>query len=179
MECCVMGIRRSTRPVGAARIRALAGQLLNASSVCAIATVSPRCRAHVNVAYFAWSSALDVVWLSDPQARHSRNVRASNSVAIAVYDSRQSWGERDRGIQLFGVAREVVGAAAREAETTYAQRFAEYAGRDIRTYPFYRFRPRRLKLFDERVLGGGVFVTARISGGRIAWERTDIYDESM
>jgi uncharacterized protein YhbP (UPF0306 family) len=174
----VMGIRRSNRPVGVARIRALADQLLNASSVCAIATVSPRYRAHVNIAYFAWSAALDIVWLSDPQARHSRNVRASSTVAIAVCDSHQSWGERDRGIQLFGAAREVVGAAAREAETTYALRFSEYRGCDFRTYAFYRFRPRRLKLFDERALGSGVFVTASISGGTIAWERTEIYDEN-
>ena len=33
-----------------------------------------------------------------------------------------------------------------------------------------------MKLFDERVLGGGTFVTVRVGpSGRIAWERTERY----
>jgi hypothetical protein len=33
-----------------------------------------------------------------------------------------------------------------------------------------------VKLFDERELGTGVFVTARVVGaGRLVWERTDVY----
>jgi hypothetical protein len=42
-----------------------------------------------------------------------------------------------------------------------------------------RFRPRRLKLFDEPTLGSGVFVTARIvAGGELTWERTEIYQST-
>jgi len=172
-----MPIERSTRPIASARITAVARRLLNASTLCAIATVSPRSRAHVNTAYFAWSPELDLVWLSEPRARHSRNVRTKTTVAVAVYDSNQSWGKPDQGIQLFGSAREAVGAAARDAEKIYARRFPEYEHANFSAYRFYRFRPRRAKLFDERALGAGVFVTARISrGGRIAWERTEIYD---
>src|SRR5438105_3450867 len=97
-----MPIERSRRPVAAARISAAARRLLDASTLCAIATVSSGGRAHVNTAYFACSPELDLVWLSDPSAEHSRNVRGSGTVAIAVYDSSQTWGNPDRGIQLFG-----------------------------------------------------------------------------
>ena len=172
-----MAIERSTRPIAAARIRTLARRLLNASTLCAVATASPGSRAHVNTAHFAWSRTFDLVWLSEPHAKHSRNLRTSATVAIAVYDSNQSWGDPDRGIQLFGAAREVVGAAAREAEKTYAKRFPDYNG-EFSAYRFYRFRPRRLKLFDEHALGTGVFVTASASGGQVAWERTEIYNGS-
>jgi uncharacterized protein YhbP (UPF0306 family) len=170
-----MTIARSARRVASGRLRTLACQLLDASTLCAIATVSPRGRAHVNTAYFAWSSSLDLVWLSYPGAAHSGNVRTRRSVAVAVYDSHQTWGDPDRGIQLMGTARELLGRAADDAERVYVGRFPEYRDSDSVGYHFYRFRPRRLKLFDERVLGAGVFVTARVSRGEITWERTEIY----
>jgi hypothetical protein len=44
------------------------------------------------------------------------------------------------------------------------------------TYRCYELRPRRIKLFDERTLGAGTFVTARVTrGGDVAWQRTEIY----
>jgi uncharacterized protein YhbP (UPF0306 family) len=157
---------------------ALAARLLDASTLCAIATVSPRSRAHINAAYFAWSADFELIWLSEPSAGHSRNLRTNAAASIAVYDSTQRWGSADRGIQLFGSAREAVGAAARAAERTYAARFPDYGDLELGAYHFYRFRPRELKIFDEHELGRGVFVTARAARGQLAWERTEIYDST-
>jgi uncharacterized protein YhbP (UPF0306 family) len=170
-----MPIKRSNRPIAAARLAVTARELLDASTLCAIATVTPEGGAYLNTAYFAWSRDFDIVWLSERGARHSRNLRANNSVAIGVYDSTQTWGEADRGIQLFGSAREV-GDDETEAVTLYARRFPEFAGGSRSGYQFYVFRPRRLKIFDERALGPGTFVTARLARDRrLAWERTEIY----
>jgi uncharacterized protein YhbP (UPF0306 family) len=175
-----MGIERSNRPIAARRMAATAQRLLEASTLCAIATVAPGGRAHVNTAYFAWSRELDLVWLSEPRAKHSRNIRANDSVALAVYDSGQAWGSPDRGIQLFGPAREVEGAAVGDAETLYAARFPDYRHTELSAYRFYVLRPRRLKLFDERELGAGVFVTARVARDRrLVWERTEIYRSAV
>jgi uncharacterized protein YhbP (UPF0306 family) len=130
----------------------------------------------VNTAYFAWSGEFDIVWISEPRARHSRNLASNPSAALSVYDSNQVWGEPDRGIQLFGTAREVPGRAVRDAERLYSARFPSFPDADLSATTFYRLRARRLKLFDEPELGGGVFVTASIrSGGRVEWERTEIY----
>jgi uncharacterized protein YhbP (UPF0306 family) len=171
-----MGVRRTSQRFSTARLAATARRLLKASTLCAIATVSPGGRAHVNTAYFGWSPTFDIVWLSAPQARHSRNLRANRSAAVAVYDSTLRWGGPDRGIQMFGTAREVTGQAARAAERVYARRFRTYSKDNLPAYRFYAFRPRRLKLFHERDLGGGVFVTATVgSNGRVAWERTETY----
>lgn len=172
-------IERSERRVAAARITEVAQRLLDASTLCAISTVSPGKRAYLNTAYFAWTPRFEVVWVSHPEARHSRNLKASSSTGIAVYDSSQSWGEPDRGLQLFGSAREVGSSGRRQAERDYAQRFPRFAVADSGELRFYRFRPSRLKLFDERALGAGVFVTATVArGGRVAWKRTEIYRSS-
>lgn len=110
-----MAIRRSGQRFSATWLAATARRLLGASTLCAIATVTGGGRAHVNTAYFAWSPDLDLVWISDPGSRHSRNLRERSSAAISVYDSHQTWGERDPGIQLFGTARELTGRAATDA----------------------------------------------------------------
>ena len=162
--------------MGVARIRAAAQRLLDASTLCAIATTSPRNRAHINTAYFAWSPELELLWLSEPSSRHSRNLRENASAAIAVYDSSQVWGKGDRGIQLFGSASASTGRGAREGERLYIERFPEAAAADLGAYRLYRFRPQRIKLFDESELGSGVFVTANVRPGlRISWARTEIY----
>jgi uncharacterized protein YhbP (UPF0306 family) len=114
--------------------------------------------------------------LSDPRAGHSRNLRANPSAAIGVYDSTQTWGEADRGIQLFGTAREATGRRVTLAEDVYAGRFSGYAREDLSGYRLYVFRPRSIKVFDEAALGGGVFVTASIDhAGRASWRRTERY----
>jgi uncharacterized protein YhbP (UPF0306 family) len=174
-----MAIELSKRRVAASRMAALAAELLEASPLCAIATIAPGSRAHVNTAYFAWSPDFDIVWMSEPDARHSRNLRANETVAIAVFDSGQTWGEPDRGIQLFGSARDVEGRAVERAQTLYADRFPRFREFDLAAYRFYRFRARRLKLFDERALGTGVFVTANVARARrLTWKRTEVYRAS-
>lgn len=171
-----MPIQRERARIPTTRLGSIARRLLNASTLCAISTVSVGGRAHVNTAYFAWNASFDIFWLSAPEARHSRNVRRHPSTAIAVYDSRQKWGGSDRGIQLFGMTRELSGRSARDAERVYRRRFKSYARDTLSSYRFYRFRPRSVKLFHERELGGATFVTVRVSrGGRLTWERTEGY----
>ena len=174
-----MAIERSKRRVAATRIAATARDLLDASTLCTIATVTSGGGAHINTAYFAWSPEFDIVWLSEPHATHSRNLRANDSAAIAVYDSSQTWGEPDRGIQLFGTAHETKGEEAEQARLVYAKRFPRFTDTDLSAYRLYRFRPRHLKLFDERTLGRATFVTAKAaSGKRLQWARTEIYRSS-
>lgn len=148
---------------------------MNASPLCALATVSSGGRAHVNHMYFAWSARFEVIWISDPESRHSRNLLANPSAAVTIYDSHQTWGRPDRGIQLFGTAGAVTGRAAGQAERAYSARFPSYDASMAKSYPFYRFRPREVTLFYERVLGGGTLVTAKVTGKGLAWVRTEVF----
>ena len=169
-------IERSNRRFAATRLLELTRRLLDASTLCAISTVAEPERAHVNTAYFAWSPELDVVWLSEPAAKHSQNIRRNENVAVAVFDSTQTWGEPDRGIQLFGSASET---DDEHAEAVYAARFPRYRRGSFRAYQLYVLRPRRVKLFDEREFGAGTFVTARVArDGSLTWERTERYRSS-
>jgi uncharacterized protein YhbP (UPF0306 family) len=165
--------RRSKRwPV--ARLTTVGRRLMNASPLCAIATVSPRARAYISHVYFAWTDSFDVCWISDPESRHSRNLASSSSAAVTIYDSRQTWGRPDRGIHLFGVAAEVDGRRGREAERAYAKRFPSYDGLDD-SLRVYRFRPRTVQLFDERALAAGTLVTARVTRDGLKWLRTEVW----
>jgi uncharacterized protein YhbP (UPF0306 family) len=166
-----VAITSSKRRISSARLRSIAESLLEASTLCAISTVGPGGRAYVNTAYFAWAPDLRIIWLSDPGARHSRNLRANGSAAVAVFDSSQTWGNPDRGIQIFGETR----AGRPDAEEIYSARFPGYRELE-RAYRFYELDARRLKLFDEPELGAGTFVTARVGpGGKLSWERTEVY----
>jgi len=169
-------VERPARPVSAVRLASVTISLLRASTLCAIATVSTDGRPHVNTAYFAWGDPFDIVWLSSPAARHSRNVRRSGSAAIAVFDSTQRWGDTDRGIQVFGTARELTGHLSDAARRLYVRRFPDAADTDADAYRYYRLRTRRVKLFDERHFGGATFVTARVRrDGTLEWITTERY----
>jgi uncharacterized protein YhbP (UPF0306 family) len=124
--------------------------------------------------YFAWSGPFDIFWISDPESRHSRNLLAQPAAAITIYDSRQTWSRPDRGIQLFGSAVAVRGRAAEEAERAYAARFPYEPSADD-ALPFYRFRPREVKLFYERILGAGTLVSARVTRDGLTWARTEVF----
>lgn len=148
---------------------------MNAAPLCALATASPGGRPHINHMYFARNGAFEVVWISDPDSRHSRNLLANPSAAITIYDSHQTWGRPDCGIQLFGSAGPVTGRAAERAERAYSARFASYDSSGDDSYPFYRFRPREVKLFYERLLGPGTLVSAKVTSDGLAWARTEVF----
>jgi uncharacterized protein YhbP (UPF0306 family) len=148
---------------------------MNASTLCSLATVSPGWRAHISHMYFAWNDSFDIFWASDPDSLHSRNLAKNPSAAVTIYDSRQTWGRPDRGIQLFGTGGLVSGRAAHAAELAYSKRFPTHDPEMSESYPFYRFRPRSVKLFDERALAGGTLVTARVTPGGLAWANTEVW----
>jgi len=147
---------------------------MNASPLCSLATVTPAGRPHVNHMYFAWSGFYDVFWISDADSIHSRNLSKDNSAAVTIYDSHQTWGKRDRGIQLFGTAGVVTGRTAGEAARAYSARFQDFDA-DASELPYYRLRPRTVKLFDERGLDAGTLVTARVTRDGLAWMRTEVW----
>jgi uncharacterized protein YhbP (UPF0306 family) len=173
---CLVPIELSRRPIAAAVLAEITRSLLEASTLCAISTVGASGRAHVNTAYFATTAQLDLVWLSEPSARHSKNLSIRESAAIAVFDSHQIWGVADRGIQLFGSAHAATGPENDLCRAAYARRFTRFDNSEFGAYRFYRFRPRRLKLFDESALGSGVFVTATVRrDGGLNWAKTELY----
>lgn len=164
-----MTVEGRARKFSSAQLERVAHRLMNASSICALATVSSGGRAHINHMYFAWNDRYDVFWYSDQDSIHSRNLSRTASAAITIYDSHQVNGRPDRGIQLFGTA---AIANVEEASGLYKRRFRTV---DPSAYSAYRFRPRTVKLFDERSLAPGTLVTARVTSSGLAWLRTEVW----
>ncbi len=144
---------------------------MDASPLCALATVSPGGRAHINHMYFAWTDRFEVIWISDADSLHSRNLARNSSAAVTIYASNQVWGKPDRGIQLFGTARST---NSRDAISAYGRRFKDFDA-DANELPVYRFRARTVKLFDERSLAAGTIVSARVTSSGLAWIKTEVW----
>lgn len=170
-----MTIEQRSRRFASDRLERLTRRLMNASPLCSLATVSSGGRAHINHMYFGWSRQFEVYWVSDPDSRHSRNLVQNSSAAITIYDSHQTWGRADRGVQLFGTASLAQGRAVNTGTKAYRSRFPSYDPSAEDAYPLYRFRPRAVKLFYERVLGAGTLVTARVTAQGLTWLRTEVF----
>jgi uncharacterized protein YhbP (UPF0306 family) len=164
-------VRRSRR-FSSQKIERSARALMNASTLCSLATVSPGGRAHINHMYFAWSDRYEIFWFSDVDSIHSRNLARSSTAAITIYDSHQTNGLPDRGIQLFGNAGSATGKAAEQAMREYTHRFPRV---DPSGYTAYRFRARSVKLFDERSLSAATLVTARVTPTGLVWAKTEVW----
>ncbi|SRR5712691_11011801 len=174
------------------RIRRSIARILRENVLCSMSTVAPGNRPHINTAYFAYTPDLVLYFLSDPSSRHCRNLERNPSLAMTIFRSKQEWGGQDRGLQLVGMCRQTRGQGARDAERTYAARFPPYgkwmAGLSpaerrqaalLRSYGFYRFLPRRIKILDEREFGGAIFVTAAVvraprSKTIVSWSVTEL-----
>jgi len=144
---------------------------MSASPLCSLATVSPGGQAHINHMYFAWTERFDVVWISDPDSRHSRNLVKNHSAAVTIYASNQVWGKPDQGIQLLGTAGVTAGP---EAPRAYGKRFRDFDA-ESNELPYYRFHARIVKLFDERSLAAGTLVTAKVTPDGLAWMKTEVW----
>ena len=147
-------------------------QTLADNVLCSIASVTAEGNAHINTAYFSYTPDLKVYFLSHPNALHCQNILSNPSMALAIFSSNQTWGSPDRGLQLFGMCKQVTGREANKADRLYGKRFAKYAAWKAnlasnlpeRDYRLYRFITSELKVFDEKELGAGIFVVARVKG---------------
>src|SRR5574341_214539 len=152
------------------RVQRIVYPLLAENLLWSMASVTTDGRAHINTAYFSYSPKLELYFFSHPKALHCQNILNNPSMAIAIFSSSQTWGSSDCGLQLFGTCKQATRQETSKADKLYAERFAEYRawkaglasdlpGQD---YRFYRFATAELKVFDEKELGSGVFVLAKV-----------------
>ena len=169
------GLRTVKRSFSDPRVRKSVLRILRENVLCSMATIARGDRAHINTAYFCYSPAMEVYFLSDGSSLHCRNIERNPSMAITIFRSTQTWGRPDRGLQLFGACHPARGIQVSNAERLYGTRFPAYlrytmsvrgedrrTGNQLRSYQFYRFVPREVKILDEREFGGGVFIVASL-----------------
>lgn len=124
--------------------------------------------------YFAADDWKMIFW-SDPEARHSRNVRAGGTCAATVHATAADW--RDiRGVQLQGTVRAIETAAERAraldrylAKFPFAQPLLERPVGELSSIArsaLYVFEPHHVRYLDNR-LGFGTRYSVQLSNGRV------------
>jgi len=73
-------------------MRAAVQAIIDANSYMTLATADEHGRPWASPVWFATVDYLEFVWVSSPEARHSRNLALRPELAIVIFDSRQAPG---------------------------------------------------------------------------------------
>jgi hypothetical protein len=81
----VSGISIDRRRPQAELVSATVFTILDRNVLCSSATATPEGGPHINTAYFSYSEALDLYFLSHPASRHCRNLSIHSAMAMTVF----------------------------------------------------------------------------------------------
>jgi uncharacterized protein YhbP (UPF0306 family) len=103
--------------------------------------------------YFAVDNSHNLYWISTPDRRHSQEIAQNPKVAGAVVLPHAP-GDKVRGVQFQGLAREVGGDEFKELFQAYEERFSRPGlAEEIRSgnnpHHLYQIKPELFVLFDE------------------------------
>jgi uncharacterized protein YhbP (UPF0306 family) len=140
-------------------------QFLQSQSTLTLATVSPLNGPAAADLYFVADSSLNLYFLSEPQARHARNLAGDPRVAATVHP--QAWDWTDiKGVQLEGVCLPLSAPAERAAALAlYGRKFPfvnALSASGLKTFlqaalgrhTVYRITPDWIRWLDNRVAFG-------------------------
>jgi nitroimidazol reductase NimA-like FMN-containing flavoprotein (pyridoxamine 5'-phosphate oxidase superfamily) len=88
---------------------ALARRLIDANSYLALGTADAGGRPWVSPVWYAAAGYTELLWVSSPDARHSRNLSVRPEVSLAIFDSRVPLGEA-QAVYMAAVAQELSAA---------------------------------------------------------------------
>ena len=93
---------------------AVAQAIVDASAYMTIATAGADGVPWASPVWFATEDRREFLWVSDPEARHSRNIAARPQIALVMFDSHSAVGT-GRGVYVAATASRLGGAAAERA----------------------------------------------------------------
>lgn len=120
-----------------------------------LATVGPDGLPQATPLFYASDERLNLIFLSSPDSRHSRNLARNPAAAAAIYDEVWEW-QAIRGVQLEGQVERLEGEERRAALALYQAKYpfiAELAPQ-VGASTLYRLRPRWLRYIDNSVALG-------------------------
>jgi nitroimidazol reductase NimA-like FMN-containing flavoprotein (pyridoxamine 5'-phosphate oxidase superfamily) len=107
---------------------AVAKAIIDASLYMVLGTAEPDGRPWVTPVYYAPASPREFVWVSSPDATHSRNLEARRDVSIVIFDSSVPIGT-GQGVYMSGAAEELSGEASDAAIEVFSRRSLAHGGR--------------------------------------------------
>lgn len=151
----------SPAPESSPDLRQRVTEYLREHHTMSVATVGPGNAPHAASVFYAVDRSLRLIFLSKPTSQHGLHIGAGAPVAATVTEPYDDW-TAIRGVQLWGRARPLQGAARVAALAVYMARFPfvsdivkrpEMAGL-MKEMGVYRIEPERLAFTDNTT---GVF----------------------
>ena len=167
-----MGLTLRPKLHSGIELRPLVQGILDEIPTCTMSTVNQDGTAHINTALFCIDSEWRLFFTSSNDAKHSKNIVAQPSLAVAVFNSDQNWDDWKTGLQLFGTCTVPRDRDAHLADGLYRKRFPAYErwlhdlGQSVEhsnLNMFFMFVPRSVKLLHEEVLGDETFVSISLT----------------
>jgi nitroimidazol reductase NimA-like FMN-containing flavoprotein (pyridoxamine 5'-phosphate oxidase superfamily) len=136
---------------------AVARAIIHANRYLTLATAGADGRPWASPVWFAPAGPRELLWVSRPQTRHSRNLAARPDATAVIFDSHAAVGE-GQAVWLAGTAGALDGAAAVEridafSRRSQAQGAAAWSAADVR--PPAELRLYRLQVAEAWVLEPG------------------------
>jgi nitroimidazol reductase NimA-like FMN-containing flavoprotein (pyridoxamine 5'-phosphate oxidase superfamily) len=107
---------------------ALARRLIESNSYLTLGTADAGGQPWVSPVWYAAASHTELLWVSAPDARHSRNLRERPEVAIVIFDSRAELGEA-QAVYMAGAAEELSGGELESSIEVFSRRSQESGAR--------------------------------------------------
>lgn len=125
--------------------------LLEETRALTLATTDPDGAPRATPLYFAAGPDLELLFLSDPDSPHSRNLQREPRAAAAAFPAVEDW-RAIRGVQIRGLVRPLDEAEHPAGMRIYRARFGDLAGLEVALAGsrLYRLRPSWLRLIDNR-----------------------------
>lgn len=130
----------------AERLRARVDAYLRAHHTMTVATSAPAGNApHAAHVFYAVGDGLRLVFLSQPRSIHGQHIGDEAAVAVTVSEEYVAW-EMIQGVQLWGRARRLRGAARGRALALYIRRFPFV--RDLMRAPTHTAKIRGIGVYE-------------------------------
>ena len=112
---------RGEKPDDRQRLGALARSIVDSNLYLTLATADAEGRPWASPVWFAHEGYRDFLWVSRPEARHSRNVEIRPEVALVIFDSTTAPGDA-AAVYAEGRGEQLVGDEVERAIRTYSRR---------------------------------------------------------
>jgi hypothetical protein len=102
-------------------LAALARTIVDAGLYMTLGTADENGRPWVSPVYYAVEGYAEFLWVSSPEAKHSRNIAARPEVSIVVFDSRVPIGSA-QAVYIAAVAEQLTGAELERGVEVFSRR---------------------------------------------------------